>query len=603
MKAFRGSHGLTLVEMISALLVFSLVTIGITPLVISSLQGSARSRSLTVGKNLAVQAMERVRGLPFFESVKGQVSPTRRDVLDLYFPDMGTGYNAGTFTTVCTETSETPSPSAPLACPAPLQDGSPSLPDDYSITYRAQFVKPGAVPGGGGAQDFVVVTPPSGYSWASLSTEIPPAPLLRLVIRAQWPYGGSTKSFELSSLISERQLSPDNIRADATVDFTIQAVTSYVADDGRVSTLTAKAGRVDSIIEARAVSSADQEVRAGQLTIAQEEFAGQPGQTLQDLSGAAAVLHAPPDSYFAPSVTAPAQTVTYQTSPTATPAQIANLAASFTSNVGVKVVDELPTAEGTFGFDAPTSDPLFWVNNQAETGRQAELLLDPNRKVLTVRRDGTTKMTAYTQGTATALTPTSGRKVAATATAVIGRVDLMPATFINQEQRAVVVIRDFKAELRCTSTAQPTASVAGIDGGTVVWSAKFKYWADTNNNNKDDGAYVPEMTISGSFSTGTPTADPLEAIQAQNPKVYDIPNDANDIHLFSTPATPKGYLVDWSSKPDVTWSKDASGRVTGASLDGALGIVTNRTHPNIEAAGLNVNIGKLSCEAVDKRGA
>ncbi|MDQ3986395.1 MAG: hypothetical protein M3280_07855 [Actinomycetota bacterium] len=586
----RRDLGLTMVETLSALVIFSLVTIGITPLLAMSMKGASLSRSYSVAKNLAVQSMERVRGLPFFESVKGHVSPTRQDVLDLYFPDGGAGYSAGTFTTTCTSASQTPATSGPAACPPRFEDGSSSLPAGLTLTFEAQFVAPDPDTAPGEDQEFVAVAPPANYNWATLATETPPAQLLRLTITARWNQAGAAKKYPLTSLLGERHLSPDNIRGDAVVDFTIQAVTSYVADDGRISTVTARAGSAQSKIESRTVAVADQTVRAGQLTLTNQEFNGVPGSTIADLSGAVSIAHAPPDSFYAPDVAATAQTISY--SPNALPpAVVASIASSNATGVGVRVVDELPRAEGVFGFTGPTSDPTFWINNQADTGNKAALLLDPLGKVLTVHRDGSQRTTGSTKAESTALTPPTSRKVETTATASLGRVDLFPTTFITSERRAVVVIRDFTAELKCTSTASATAAVTG------TWSAKLKYWRDPDNN-PGGGAYTAETTISGSLTGGT---DPLAAIKAANPKVYDVPSDSSDVWLFAT-STQKGYLSDWSSKPQITWSKDPSGRLTSASLDGALQIVTAPTNPTVEATGLNITIGKLSCEAVDKRG-
>ncbi|MDQ3986518.1 MAG: hypothetical protein M3280_08490 [Actinomycetota bacterium] len=589
-RVAASDRGMSMVETMVAMMIFSMVTIGITPLLTASLRGAGLSRSYTVGKNLAVQAMERIRGLPYFESVKGVTSPTRRDVLDLYFPDRGSGYAAGKFVTECTIENESPAQSAPHACPPELQDGSSSLPPAYALIYEVEFVRPTTVPAGD-PQGFTVVTPPANYSWATLETESPPSQLLRLSVVASWKNAGQLKTYKLTSLIGERRVSPDAVRGDATVDFTVQAVTSYVASDGRVSTVTARAGSSSSRIEARSVAGADQSVRVGQLTLVEEEFAGQPGSTKLDLSGAASVIHSPPDSFYAPGVTAPAQTASYQASPTSPLTAVAYLAPSATSNVGVQVLEELPRAEGVSGFTGPTSEPTFWVNNQADTSNKANLLLDPLGRVFTVHRDGAQRTTASTKAETTALTPTAGRKVETTATATLGRVDLFPTTFIASERHAVVVIRDFTATVKCTSTASATATVTGS------WSAKIKYWVDPDNN-PAVGGYTPEQTITGSLTGGT---DPFAAIKAANPKVYDVPVDSTDIWLFGTP-TQRGYLSDWSSRPEIIWSEDATGRSTGATIDGAIQIVTTPTNPTLPATGLNITIGKLSCGAVDKRG-
>jgi prepilin-type N-terminal cleavage/methylation domain-containing protein len=593
MLKLRDQRGLTLIETVVAIFVFSIVTVGITPLIISALRGSATSRSYTIGKNLAVQSMERIRGLPYFESTKGVASPQRLDVLDLYFPNTGTGYAGGKFTTVCSREVLTPSASAPAACPTDFEDfddvpGTSAVPEDYTLTIETEFVKPGAE--SGGEQSFDPVTPPASYNWATLATEAPPAQLVRIVIKASWPIGESTKTFSLTSLIGERRVSSDKVRAQANIDFGIQALTSYLADDGRVSTLTALGGRSVSTIDTRSVSAADQDTRAGRLTLREEEFNGAAGTTLQDLFGAGTIIHAPPDSFYAPDSTALTQTATYQVNPSSDPATIAFLGPTSATSVGARVLDELPRAEGTYDFTELT-DLVYWVDNQASTGSRTELLLHGTRNMLTVRKD-VLGVTGSTKTETTAIAPAASRKVQATATARLGRVDLFPTTFISQEERAVVVIRDFQVSLTCTSTADPTTASA-----TGTWSAKFKYWRDLTQDGNDNGGYSTEVTIGGTVAGGT---EALESIQTANPLVYDSSDDIEDVYLFAVPGK-RGYLQDWSMNPQITWTEDASGRTTSANLEGAMQIITNATNPAIADSALNITLGKLWCQATDKR--
>jgi hypothetical protein len=46
---------------------------------------------------------------------------------------------------------------------------------------------------------------------------------------------------------------------------------------------------------------------------------------------------------------------------------------------------------------------------------------------------------------------------------------------------------------------------------------------------------------------------------------------------------------------------DATGRVTDASIDGAIRIDTAATDPDNAESTLSVQVGKLSCEAADQR--
>lgn len=586
-RSLRGSAGLTLIETMAALFIFSAVTLGVTPMLAGSLQGSAKARSYTVAKNVAVQAMERIRGLPYFESMKGVVNPVPQDVLDLYYPNMGAGYSAGKFTTTCTPTSETPSPSAAAACPPALTDGTTSIPENYTLKFEAQFVSPGAITNG--QQTFSVVTP-TNYNWATLATEAPPAQLVRIAITASWTIGGSARTFTLTSMVGERSQAADKVRGEASLGFAVQSLTSYLADDGRVATLTSVAGQSRSAIETRSVSAADHDTRAARLTLAQEQFGTTPGSVLQDYFGAVSLLHAPADVWYAPTATGVSRTVTYLKNPTASPIDIANVGTTSASNTGARVGTDLPSSEGTFAFTG--TDPVYWVDNQASTGSRAELLLHATRNMLQVRR-ATLGVTGATKAETTALTPTTLRKVETSVTAKVGRLDLFPTTFINSEQRAVIVIRDFQLDLKCTSTANPTTAAV-----TGTWTAKLKYWVDPSNDGNDNGNYSSELTLTGSTSGGT---ELLESIQTTNPLVFDSSDNTKDVYLFGS-ATRKGYLTDWSMNPTVLWTKDATGRTTSASLEGALQVLTRPTNPAIEASALHISLGKASCQAVDRRG-
>ena len=124
-RLINNQLGFSLTETLVSLSIFSLITLGMAPLMAGSIRGTALARSYTVGKNFAAESMERVRGFPFFESMKGAATPPRQDVLDFYFPDRqsgasGSGFNAtaNTYTTICSNTEKLPAASAVQACPA-----------------------------------------------------------------------------------------------------------------------------------------------------------------------------------------------------------------------------------------------------------------------------------------------------------------------------------------------------------------------------------------------------------------------------------------------------------------------------------------------------
>lgn len=606
MKHSRRSseRGFTLIEVVVSILIFSIVTMGMTPMLLGSIRGANISRSYNVGKNVASQAMERIRGLPFFESAKDQAPPIpRRDLLDLYFPDTGSGYSAGVFTTTCTSTTQFPAASGAQACPPKLSDESASLPTGYTLTFDARFVKPAATPPPGQSQSFTTVIPVSNYDWDSTATELPPSRLLSMKITAAWSQYGRAKKIELTSLIGERHLSSESLKAGATVNYAAQVLATVVAGDGRPSSLVATAGAADAQVVTRGVAGAESTVRAGQVQLTAAEFNGLTGETLVDQAGAATSLKAPPSVMPAPPVSAleflvEHPTLAYESDPQMDLAFVDD--SSVTSASGVQVVDELPKAVGGFSFPGGTGIQSFWVNNQGDRSNGATAMqLDPVMPLIRIKPATTTSvLTGTAEAEATGLVPTSSRKVESYATVTVPRLYLLPVSFITGE-KAVVEIQDFTATIRCTSTANATtASVTGIGGGTTAWTAQLRYWRDTVNNGQRDGSYSPFVALSGSLSGGT---DPLQAIKATNPIVYDRSNNALDITLFET-QTNRGYLNDWSINPTVASSEDSLGRETTGTIENAIHIQTAKTNGAVAESPMDVTLGDLACNAVDKRG-
>jgi prepilin-type N-terminal cleavage/methylation domain-containing protein len=590
----KNQKGLTLIETMVALVVFSIVALGITPLMLSSMRGAALSRSYTEGKNLGVEAMERVRGLPYFVSVQGLVTPQRRDVLDLYFPDLGAGYDAGTqtFTTTCTETSQSPAASGALACPR-------NIPAGYTVAFEATFVNAS----GTDPETYVPKAPPAGYNWNSTATELAPTQLLKMVVHVSWLRSGSTRDVRLIGLIGERAQSSEQVRGNAQIDYVIRGSTGFTEepdddDPGRTSHLEAIAGELESNVQTRTVSTADQSSRAARITLTEDEFNSDPAGTLADASGATSTLHATPNVATVPASDAglPDPQVTHTELDGDPRVGYFGSTSANTGSAIAQVLNELPTAGGRFDFTSGTGQPRFWVNNVIGTDGVAELHLDPASAMLDVQRTGSARLSGETTAVTTALSPSASRKVESTAVAEFAQLNLLPVSYILDltSAKSVISIDDFAAALTCRATANATPSLA-----TGSWSATLRYWRDPSNDGVPAGAYE-SVALSGSTTSSTP--DPLAAIEAAaNPLVFDALDNDDDVYLFDTP-TERGYLQDWWSRPQMTSTNDSSGRDTSVNLDGALQIITAPVNPDDDASSISVSIGSMSCKAVDKRG-
>lgn len=582
----RLEGGFTLIETLAAMMIFSLVTLGTTPLLLSSIRGASLSGSFTVGKNLASEAMERVRGFPFFESVKNLTNPPRRDVLDLYFPDRlagpsGTGFTGTSYVTLCTSTSKLPAASGAQACPA-------RIPTGFTVRYDAQFVNPGAAPAPGAQQGFVAEPPSASYNWSATATESPPTRLLLIKVTASWTAGGGARSYALSSLVGVRHLTDEQFRAHGKVGAVALTRTSYVDGQGRLSNLTVNGGESESSLSSRALAEADQEVRGARATLVRQEYVDATGNvvpavTLQDTAAAAAILHAPPNPVISP-VSGGNFTMSHPEIPSLPIAFVGNTSVMETG-AATDVVNELPRAIGNLRYTSTGNVPTMWVNNQADLGATSELMLAPlaNEGMVTFVRSGSNRMRADTSAQAYSLTTSGGGYVESKANASFYEMRLFPATFVTSADRAVLKITNFTASFTCKAVASTGTSVA-----TGSWNAELRYWNPATANY--------EMVPIGGTTAGT--AQPLTF--ASNPIVHDALGTANDLYLFRDDALGrKGYLLELTTTP--TPAVTNTGGSATVSMDHAIEIITAPTKAGVEETALNITVGNLSCGAVDNR--
>lgn len=584
-----GARGFTLVEMMASILVFALMTLGLVPLLLSSVRAANLSRSRTIAKNLAQQAMERVRGLPYYSPVNDPLDPRREDVLDLYYPNMGPGYSAGTFTTTCTATSSAPSPSADSACPPENNDGTPRVPEGYTVTFEAQFVSPVS---GSDPQTFDVVVP-SGYAWDAPATETPRSQLLRMTITTTWSVGGRPQRVRLASLLSGGDVSPDRLRGNGTLEYTLEVDSAYLDVLGRRSTLSARIGRSVSSVEERAFVVADQEIRTGVLTLRRDQSPAGPATTLATSEGASAILHAPPNLRPAPTTTSVEATVVHPDDvrrPDGTPlSQIAALDDTTVvgSGTGVEVVSELPFAEGEFDFSGAVGSDLLWVTNQSAGGSDSPLRLT-DVPMVRVGHTSASRVSGESAATATAIVPAGSRMVETSAHAEFGYLSLLPTDFAPE---GILRISDFRADATCRATGSSATATA-----TGSWSATLSYFQDLRAGGGPAG-YVGVPGFNGSETSVE--EDPLVALRQANPIVYDAPGLEPDLHLFEKSGEP-GYLASFTSLKRI----DASSGATTASvtIPQAFAIETNVTDPANPESFLGIRAAQMSCEAVDRRG-
>jgi prepilin-type N-terminal cleavage/methylation domain-containing protein len=642
----RGDRGFTLVEVLVAIVIFSIVTVGVVPLLASAMKGATLSRSSSVGEQIARDAMERIRGLKFFTSYNAK--PGKRvDLLDLYFPQAtgtflpGQSYSpsasnppvsgtGGVFTTVCPP----PSGTNP-ACP-------PNVPQGYALTYKASFVKAVTTTT---PQTYQIVTPASTYRWdTSAGGNQLPADLMDLGVTVTWTAGGVPRTFTLRSIVGERKfaaapavdagpsgsappsaapvLSGPTIRGRATVDYTFHGETGFSTNATGAgcpmapckSEMIADIGLGESRIELQDYASADQSTSYGNVRIVRTYPSGQtppaiPPADLASATGATSTLHAPPTTTLASDALSDVQTTVAH--PEISPGWQAILYNSENRNLKVGVDNSLPVAQGTYGTKAsmPSGSTEFYFNNSQRD--LATMYFNSASPVAYLQGPFTgwlpPRMGSYTSSTTTAL-GTAGRAVTSAAEAGFPSMSMLRLQ-LSRGTPVLFGLQYFKANVSCKSTANPATAEA-----TATWSTYMFFHYDPDNNGREPSSMsTANLTINssgGDVLNGTPLNNAVAYMKFANPLVVDgstvCCSSSSDIYIFeernsSGAITKRGYFRDITVNKGVFTYKSADGRTTQASIDGAVRIDTTPLNPAIPETATSIAVGKLSCESVDNR--
>ena len=597
MRILRSSKGMSLVEVLVAIMVFTIVTLGVIPLLASSIRGSNTSRAGTVGKNIVVEAMERARGLPFFVSHAADDSDV--DLLDFYYPSSA-GASGGVYTVNC------PSGTTDPACPG-------DIPDDYSLTFRTAFVDPEDTTRGTCTSSFApggCVTA-SNYDSNDDNLDTPPRQIVHMSILGTWTVvGGRSRTFEVESLIGRRRSARAKLDGKATVDYVVRVLTSFNdAEQGR--SLGAIGGNAATRIETKTASIADQSVDAGVLTLV--DPAAADADIAVPVEGASRVVSAPPaDGPQAGGSSEPGVLV-LDLDGDGTPEELAGLDETHVGQpspqgiLAASIAGELPNASGGFSYGV---GPLnLWADNpHAARGATSVHKLNPAQKIVFLRPAGFDTLAGYT--TADTQAPT-GSGLTMEAHAEFDSLHLFPTTFAPE---GVIQIKDFEADVSCQSASQ------ALDGLPVAeWSAKIQIWGETSSTDGfQAGGYSPEFNVG---STGT--SDPLAVYgpNATNPMVYEDPTNAGQVNnsapgdVFLFPKTDAhsggvthnhpGFISSWNSLFEPTTARGSATRPSRASIGTALTIDSvafpMKSTSLLNPAPLNISVGSLSCDALDQR--
>ena len=642
-RAFRNEGGFSLIEVMAALFIFTLLTLGLVPLLTSSIRGSNTARADTVGKNAALKAMERVRGLPYYVSFAS--SATKVDVLDLYYPDAANDISVGgriLYRVTCPWNS--------LANPACPRD----VPPNYTIRFEAQFVDPvasGAQPTPGEtATSYANVDPAlvnPNYAWNSATADSPPRQILQMAVTASWTVGDAPESYTITSLLSDRSFGGRKIKGQANVGYGVDIYTAFdtrrnvSGGAGVQSSENAFAVTSESDIEGRRLSTARQVT-----TAARAELEREAGGSLGTVDAAtSATVSAPPDQAPA-NVVAPQRTLTHSDFGNAL---MTGIGPTMVSSLTAIASSLTPSATGDSSITGAISgtteylykkDPQLNVNDFNAYSLSTSGTGGPSLVSL-VRANGLpAPLNGITAPATTGQTVVGGTRaqtladhVYTQATAGFDRLLMLKSNWIPDPapiaaadgggtlsggQGSIIVIDDFQAIAQCRSNS------AGTSTGDARYTATLYYWEDpAPNSNRSDGRYRKVTLDVSAASSG---ADPLAAIANQNvflgqpngPLVYDHTSANQRIYLFGTTlggtveggGGPKAsYLESWNSLTTTArtfnnFTDPAGAPVSGvnASMDGAIEIQTGDLDTTKQIPGfLTVSLGSLSCYAEDAR--
>ncbi len=642
----RGDRGFTLVETLAALTVFSIITLGVVPLLGSSMRALGVSRDRTVAENVVRASVERLQGIRYY--VSWDAKAKKVDLLDYYLPQTagtfapGQSYGTsaanaplvspasggtGVFTTVCPPPSGTNQ-----ACPS-------DIPAGYTLTFTASFVEPVA---NTNPQTYRVVNPGPSYSASPTvagtcqvapCNDRPPADLIDLKVTGTWGYGGAPRAFAVRSMVGERTFSsgvvtnatppspgatpapssapnpsaPVRMRGNATIDYVVRGETGYALTSGsnpapcgtepcNHSEMYFTVGSSDARIETKDTSMSTVSTQFAEARVVRTYPAGttppsNPPPDLTNVRGATSVLNAPPYEFRA--VDDAKTTILDVANPDQPMALQGRIYPNDNHSLKVDVSNETPLAEGSFrGASGGTGTMNWYINNsQRDPSVTGPMHLDTGypffwginyQTAAGSTLAGTTKVNTGALGAV-------DRRVESSASFrlpwmyVVGRIY---AGKNGGDSFHLGNFYDFVANVNCKATGNPaTASATGS------WSAAFQYYYDPTNNGSSRDITLGSATINSNGNdvlNGTTVSDALATLKSQNPLIWDgsLTNgccgDTSDMYLFDV----RTGSTSTSRRGYLSdWSVNKTIEST-VSADGRVASAAINTALRIETAGL-----------------
>lgn len=571
----KGSDGgFTLIEIIVALGIFSIVMVALLPQLVSGIRATSTARIVSQAKGIVQGQLEEMRHLPF------HIAPAAGDyvdVLDRFYPDLGTGSTPACMT------------GAKYALPNVSWTGFVADVTGRRCTYEpasgAFFRTVEVVPPADGITGFTMVvdtqflsgdTPPvpvsplTGYDTGTVSKDYPASSQIGVTVTVLYDRRGTLHPVTSYTQIAERLASTTRVRSDANV---------RVLDIGTVTAdkvpLTLSAGLLNLTGSVSFASTVKASLAATSAGLATGEQA----------AGASATLEAPPSVAMTDKAGSAGTLATFGCDYACWGATtIPGLAMSAEGGLPLAGTPTVPAQ--VLLTDLDNGGLRFGAVSSASGGYRASLdLVAPLVRVAPAATAapsgvaagcvaGSTGASAYLSASGYLRTTTAEttKEVESCAVARAATLELFRTGFAAH---GVVQVDLVQASARCLVAGATHSPTTSYDYRAVV-----RYWNGT-------GYTVAATVVPGQ------TDDLLAAVPLATP--------------VADGRTLGDYIASWSSITSSTVSVTSAAGAVQVKLPGVVKIASQPVRRNAEDTGpdevsvVSATVGALSCRAEDRR--
>lgn len=545
-------QGFSLVEVIVALVILGLAAAALIPIFVIGARAAVGTRLETQGKNVAQQRIEAMRQLPYH--VDRQNGPYV-DLLDYYYPNRVAASGTGAGWVSSTSAARLPGEPATGAFYRVVFDPVAGAPG-FRQTVATQFLTFARTP-----------TPDAtfaAYTTQTAGADSPPSPFVGVSVVTSWTDGGSARSFEAFTQISDPGQNDSRVAAVARA--TALRVESSAPD---LTVLSAEAGTISADGKSSDGSTASVEATAGRAT----------RSGMAATSAASGVAVAPSGSQPG-DIDRSAVESSSGCGYAAFGRSEVRRATSSISSANPLVPADVGTADGTpsnRSWSALLANPggtcgAFWFSNLSTSPDPTLRLLAGEPLVDIDGGSSGSSPVTVAEGWLTATEETaSPRFVRAGASAATDEaVQLFHTSFTGAQP--LVTMKLISSAIEC-------------DSRNTVATASYRVVVDYR---RWDGAREVLVDQAWSAASG-PSTDPLAAIDLTTKIVYQD---------GSTTLTLADYVASWSLGTALS-----EGSTNGiSSLDAALRVTTVPVRGTVDpTSSLGLRLGSLSCVADDNR--